>query len=120
MKTEHESSPTSVPAPDLRLADGDLLTVVGPRPLLEEVAALLGYASSHDIVADRGQLDFRRVALSTKELAGQTIGELELERRFGARVSRVRRGDVDLVAHETTRPSCSRWATGCVSSPPPT
>jgi hypothetical protein len=44
VKTEHESSPTSVPAPDLRLADGDLLTVVGPRPLLEEVAALLGYA----------------------------------------------------------------------------
>ena len=101
VKTEHESNPTSVPDPGLGLADGDLLTVVGPSPLLDEVAALLGHASSHDIVADRGQLDFRRVTLSNKALAGHTIGELELGRRYGARVSRVRRGDVDLVAHET-------------------
>ncbi len=101
IKTEYEANPTTAPLPEQPLAAGDLLTVVGPRPLLDEVCALLGHVSSHDIVADRGQLDFRRVTLSNTVLAGHTIGELELERRFGARVSRVRRGDLDLVAHDT-------------------
>ncbi len=101
VKTEYEANPTTSPGPDQALAAGDLLTVVGPRPLLDEVVGLLGHASSHDIVADRHVLDFRRVTLSNTALAGHTIGELELDPRFGARVSRVRRGDLDLVAHDT-------------------
>ncbi|MGB7820544.1 MAG: TrkA C-terminal domain-containing protein [Ornithinibacter sp.] len=101
VKTEYEANPTTVPPPDQALAAGDLLTVVGSRPLLEEVSALLGHTSSHDIVADRREVDFRRVTLSNTALAGHTIGELELARRYGARVSRVRRGDLDLVVHDT-------------------
>ena len=101
IKTSYEANPTTVPVPDQPIAAGDLLTVVGPRALLEEVARALGHTSSHDIVADRTELDFRRVTLSNTALAGHTIAELELGRRYGSRVSRVRRGDVDLVAHDT-------------------
>jgi putative transport protein len=101
LKHAHAANPTIVPDAHEVIGHNDLVTVVGPRELLDDVAAQLGHVSSHDIVADRGDLDYRRITLSSKPLVGHTIGELDLERRFGATVSRVRRGDVDLVAHET-------------------
>ena len=88
--------------PVSRVTRSDLLTIVGPpEPARRRGAARSGHVSSHDIVADRHDLDFRRVTLSTKPLVGHTVGELDLESKFGATVSRVRRGDVDLVAHDT-------------------
>ena len=101
LKREDEPGPVTVPASSEPITRGDLLTIVGPPDLLDAVARRLGHVSSHDIVADRRDLDFRRITLSSKRLAGHTIAELELEARFGAIVSRVRRGDLDLVAHDT-------------------
>lgn len=101
LKREELPGPMVVPAPSELIGRGDLLTIVGPPDLLDVVAERLGHESSHDIVADRRDLDFRRVTLSAKPLVGRTIAELELESKFGAIVSRVRRGDLDLVAHDT-------------------
>jgi len=101
LKHAHAANPTIVPAGTETIGHNDLVTVVGPRAVLDEVAARLGHVSSHDIVEDRHDLDFRRVTLSSKPLVGHTVGELDLDAKFGATVSRVRRGDVDLVAHDT-------------------
>jgi putative transport protein len=43
-------------------------------------------------------LDFRRISVSNRKLAGTRLRELDLEGRFGATITRVRRGDHDLVA----------------------
>jgi putative transport protein len=80
------------------LCRNDLVEVVGPANLVERVALELGHVSSHELVADRSTLDFRRVTLSNQLLAGHTLAELDLARRFGATVTRVRRGDVDMLA----------------------
>ncbi len=101
LKREDQPGPTIVPAPSEPILCGDLLTLVGPPDLLDAVAVRLGHNSSHDIVDDRRDLDFRRITLSSKPLVGRTIAELELDSKFGATVSRVRRGDLDLVAHST-------------------
>ncbi|GAA4405206.1 aspartate:alanine exchanger family transporter [Fodinibacter luteus] len=101
LKHAHAANPTIVPGGDETIGHNDLVTVVGPRAVLDSVAERLGHVSSHDIVADRRDLDYRRITLSTKSLVGHTIGELDLDNKFGATVSRVRRGDLDLVAHET-------------------
>jgi putative transport protein len=101
LKRENEPGPTTVPGAHEPIVRGDLLTIVGPPERLHSVALRLGHVSSHDIAADRRDLDFRRVTLSSKPLVGHTIGELELGPRFGATVSRVRRGDLDLVAHDS-------------------
>ncbi len=101
LKHAHAANPTIVPAGTETIGHNDLVTVVGPRGVLDDVAARLGHVSSHDIVEDRHDLDFRRITLSTKALVGHTVGELDLDDKFGATVSRVRRGDVDLVAHDT-------------------
>lgn len=95
-----ETSPILVADHDDRLLEGDLVTVVGPKEIVEKVAAELGHSSSHNITADRRDLDFRRITLSKGDLAGRTLGSLELYSKFGATVTRVRRGDVDMIAAE--------------------
>ncbi|MBO3096152.1 aspartate:alanine exchanger family transporter [Cellulomonas dongxiuzhuiae] len=93
-----EQSPIrTAEAVDLLLLD-DLVTVVGPTEDVDAVTRELGHASSHRLEADRLYLDMRRVTVSAEHAAGRTIGELDLLHRFGATISRVRRGDVDVVA----------------------
>ncbi|MBD7920077.1 transporter [Cellulomonas sp. Sa3CUA2] len=93
-----EQSPIrTAEAADLLLLD-DLVTVVGPTEDVDAVTRELGHASSHRLEADRLYLDMRRVTVSAERVAGHTIGELDLLHRFGATISRVRRGDVDVIA----------------------
>ena len=112
LKHAHAASPTIVPPDTETIGRNDLVTVVGPRAVLDEVATRLGHVSSHDIVEDRHDLDFRRITLSSKPLVGHTVGELDLDARFGATVSRVRRGDVDLVRDDDLRARDGRPAAG--------
>jgi len=93
-------APTEPVLEDTVVGPGDLVTVVGPREEVEACCEDLGHASSHDLTRDRSSLDFRRITISDPRLAGRRVGHLEhdLERRFGAAITRVRRGDVDLVA----------------------
>lgn len=93
-----ETGPVLVAVDEELLREGDLVTVVGPDDLVRKVAAELGHASSHTLVGDRRYLDFRRITLSRPALSGRTVGELKLEETYAATVSRVRRGDTDLVA----------------------
>lgn len=98
LKQGHFASPTVVPDEHDRLGFNDLVTIVGPRDVVDEATRDLGHRSTHDIVEDRHDLDFRRVTVSNRALAGRTLAEIDLEGRHGAHVSRIRRGDVDLVA----------------------
>jgi len=77
---------------------GDILTIVGPPAALDQVISDLGHASTVALQMDREFLDFRRVTISNSKLSGRRVDELDLERSFGATVTRVRRGDVDLLA----------------------
>jgi putative transport protein len=77
---------------------GDILSVVGDAGVLERVARDLGHPSSVPLVLDRSQLDSRRITVSNRAAAGHSLDQLKMARRFGVSVTRVRRGDVDLLA----------------------
>lgn len=91
-----ETGPITRPAMADTLAEGDLVTIVGPKELVAETADQLGHSSSHSLVQDRAYLDFRRITVSDPKLAGRTLADLKMPQRFSATVSRVRRGDVDM------------------------
>ncbi len=80
-----------------RLELGDEVVLVGTSSALERAFVLLGPRLSERLELDRRVLDFRRIAVSSVDCAGRTLGELDLHDRFGATVTRVRRGDVELV-----------------------
>ena len=98
-----EDRPVEAANLDDVLREGDMVTVVGEEDAVDAVTAELGHTSSHILQADRRYLDMRRVTVSNPAVAGLTIGELELARRFGATISRLRRGDVDIVATDELR-----------------
>lgn len=93
-----EDGPTELVLPETRFERGDVVSFVGPVDDLSRLALELGHPSSRDLSDDRRTLDFRRMTLSDPRLAGREIRNLHLERTFGATISRIRRGDVDLVA----------------------
>jgi putative transport protein len=82
---------------DIRLEPGDLCTVIGSPAAIDRFVAWAGRRSERHLALDRDKFDFRRVSVSRRELAGIHLRDLDLEGRFGATATRVRRGDADLV-----------------------
>lgn len=80
------------------LRPGDVLHAVGPTPALQHLTKQLGRPSQTHLELDRSELDFRRIVLSQRKFFGRTVAELHLLERFGARATRVRRADHDLLA----------------------
>ena len=84
------------------LARGDLVTVVGDRAEVDRVVACLGDAAPEALELDRSQLDFRRVFVSRPAVVGRPVGAVQREigRTWGAQITRIRRGDVDVLPTE--------------------
>ncbi len=83
---------------DAVLAAGDIVSVIGDPETVEAFATATGHPSTVALTLDRSTVDYRRVAVSNRAVAGRPLGGLNLRRRFGAVATRVRRGDVDLLA----------------------
>ncbi len=79
---------------------GDILTVIGDQPTIDRFASAVGHPSTVALTLDRSLVDYRRIAVSNAKVAGEALGDLRLRRRFGAVATRVRRGDVDLLASD--------------------
>lgn len=97
-----QSGSQRLPRPDEHLQEGDLVSVVGSPEALDRVAADLGTEHGEPITGDRTQYDYRRIFVSDRAVAGRRVGDLGLFERFGAVVTRVRRGDVEWVARDET------------------
>jgi len=87
---------------DAVLVPGDLLSLVGPPEDLDAVTAYLGEESAEHLDLDRSQFDYRRVFVSNPKIVGQTLRDLNLPQQFGAIATRVRRGDIEMLAHDNT------------------
>ncbi|MFF9070127.1 aspartate:alanine exchanger family transporter [Streptomyces sp. NPDC014891] len=83
-----------------RLEPGDLVEVVGGESDVQAAVDYLGLPASVHLLDDRSSVGYRRVLLTDPSLAGRTVAELGLAERFGSLVSRVRRGDIDMLAHD--------------------
>ena len=86
-----------VPTKYTVLAEGDVITVVGSSSAIQAAVELFGALSPERLEIRRDRVDMRRVLVSKHELVGLKLSELDLERRFNAQVTRLRRADVDLV-----------------------
>lgn len=82
---------------DVQLLPGDLCVVIGAPDEVERFIAWAGERSIRHLALDRTAFDFRRISVSNRSLAGVHLRDLDLEGRFGATVTRVRRGDTDIV-----------------------
>jgi putative transport protein len=86
-----------------QLASGDLISVIGTEPEVAQVVQALGELSEVGLEQDRSALDYRRVFVSNPNLVGRSLKDLNLARRYGAIVTRVRRGDHEFLPHDNTQ-----------------
>jgi putative transport protein len=84
------------------LHQGDRVSLVGEPAALDEAAARLGTVVDEHLELDRSIVDFRRIVVSSSSVAQRPLRELHLDERFGAVVTRLRRGDVELVPTDDT------------------
>lgn len=81
---------------------GDLVTIVATPEEIAHIVDEIGEPAEEQIELDRTDLDFRRVFVSDPATAGRPLKSLQLLQRFGALVTRVRRGDLDLLPEPNT------------------
>ncbi len=89
--------------PDTTFMVGDEVTLVGSESELERVIAFCGEIALHGLDLDRTDLDYRRMFVSNPNVVGQRLADLHLPERLGAVVTRIRRGDAEMVARPELR-----------------
>ena len=91
---------TRVTAAGEDLLPGDHVVMVGDPASIKEAAPLVGEILDHNLEDDRSDLAFERIVVSNPDVAGRSVSELNVTKRFGAVITRVRRGDLDLLARD--------------------
>lgn len=87
---------------DSQLHMGDVVNIVGLAEDVNALAALVGEPIAEPLTLDRSVIDFRRIFVSNPSVIGRRIDQLALRSKFGALVTRVRRGDIELLASGST------------------
>lgn len=86
-----------IPEEGERTKLGDILTVVGSDQELNRAVELLGEFIGGDPYGDV-ELDYRRIFVSDESMVGTPLSKLR-SRIPGMMITRIRRGDSDLIAH---------------------
>jgi len=79
---------------------GDTIRIVGPHAKLDSFVELLGRKSGISLHNIEGQLSAERIHVTKHHLVNKTIGELDFKARLGVVVTRIIRGDIELVASD--------------------
>ena len=87
---------------DVILQKGDLVMVVGPTIEIDRVASVLGEKAPSTLDYDRTLYDVQMIFLSNPKLAGRTLVSLGITKKFNAIVTRIRRGDIEILARDHT------------------
>jgi putative transport protein len=77
---------------------GDSLMVVGRRSMLDRFQCVVGSEATEDLRFAPGNVADREIVVTNKKVLGTRIGELALDARCGAVISRLTRADVALTA----------------------
>lgn len=94
----HHDGALLVPGPGTRLSVGDVLLAVGPRRDLDDLKLLVGKESDLDLTSLPTPITSKRLIVTRKEVVGRTLGELGFAARFGVRITRVSRAELEMGA----------------------
>ncbi len=93
---------TSLISGETRFQLGDRLVVAGTEEEIDDVEAYFGRRAPQDLLHEYAVYLSRRVFVSNEDIAGRSLASLNLMNDYGAIVSHVRRGDIELLARNDT------------------
>ncbi|MFI5379838.1 MAG: TrkA C-terminal domain-containing protein, partial [Tepidisphaerales bacterium] len=97
------AGPLSGPNGDVRIHLGDVFRAVGPRTVLDEVAAEMGRPSTVDLGSVSGDVQKMDLLVTRTQVLRRSLAELDLNRRTGVTVARIIRSGIDLPPRSTLR-----------------
>lgn len=80
------------------LRRGDEVLVIGSEATLAPAVEAIGTRLPYSLTENRTDVDHRVFTISNPEIAGRTLAEIDLDGRLGGRVTRVLRGDTQILA----------------------
>ena len=87
---------------ETRFQLGDSVVIAGTEEEMDKVESYLGRCATEDLLHEHTIYVSRRVFVSNEQIAGRPLGSLNLMEDYGALVSHVRRGDIELLASNDT------------------
>lgn len=93
---------TFLPNWDTEFELNDEITVVGEKEELNDALGLLGVQLERKLSEVPSSYDTSRYFVSNPKVAGERIATLNLNEKFSAIITRVKRGDIDLLASAKT------------------
>ena len=94
---------------DMVLADwsstfklNDKVYLIGYKYEIDKVSEFLGHETDDPDFYNRKEYDVRRIFVSNPEVVGQSISALNLNQKYHAIITRIRRGDIDMLAKADT------------------
>ena len=88
---------TLIVGPETVLHRGDKIVAVGNAEALERARLLFGEECPEHLEEAQGNFLYRRIFVSKKEIVGKTIAELNIQKIFGATVTRLGRSDIEFI-----------------------
>jgi putative transport protein len=76
----------------------DRIAAVGTSAGLDQFERVIGTRSDEDLVLAESNITLRRVVVTDRAVLGKTVGELDLDDRFGVAVTRITRADIEMSA----------------------
>src|SRR4029453_2276742 len=76
----------------------DRIAAVGTHAGLAQFERVIGHRSDEDLVLAESGITFRRVVVTDRAVLGKTVGELDLDDRFGVAVTRITRAGIEMSA----------------------
>jgi len=93
---------TSIITWDTQLELNDEIVLIGSKDTIERAVKLLGVPAGYHLSDDRRIYDVRRMFVSNPAIVGHTIASLNLAERFPVLITRINRGDMELLANSDT------------------
>ena len=81
---------------------GDRIMVVGSEDELKKITEDIGRKVENDLDHDRTEFDVRRIFVSNPKVVGRTIASLQIDKKFNAIITRIRRGDAEMLVNGDT------------------
>ncbi len=81
---------------------GDKVMMVGNGDDIKKVVDDLGKKVDGSLDYDRRKYDVRRIFVSNPYVVGKSLSSLNLDKKYNAIITRIRRGDVDMLASNKT------------------
>lgn len=87
---------------DMELELGDTIMVVGSEEEIARVEKVVGERTKNKLSYDRNKYDVRRIFVSNRNVVGRSLASLDIQKNYNAIVTRIRRGDIEMLAKSGT------------------